>query len=92
MDQQPPQHVHHERYDDKDEKYLYWSQAHSHIMHRPEPLRTILMHLAVRLGRSHHVRIRALVEAMGAALDAINTQDAHGFFVHCGYSAPVQAL
>src|SRR5215207_1302474 len=35
-DQQPPQHVHHERYDDKDEEYLYWSQAHSLIMHRPE--------------------------------------------------------
>jgi hypothetical protein len=38
--------------------------------------------------RSHE----ALAVSMGAALDAINAQDAHGFFVHCGYSAPVQAL
>ena len=35
-DQQSPQHVRHEPYDDEDEEYLYWSQAHSHIMHRPE--------------------------------------------------------
>src|SRR5918994_6216347 len=35
-DQQPPQHVRHEPYDDEDEEYLYWSQAHSLIMHRPE--------------------------------------------------------
>jgi transposase len=34
----------------------------------------------------------ALVEAMGAALDAITAQDAHGFFGHCGYRAPVQPL
>jgi hypothetical protein len=26
-DQQPPQHVHHERYDDKDDEYLFCSQA-----------------------------------------------------------------
>jgi transposase len=38
--------------------------------------------------RSHE----ALVESMGAALDAITAQDAHGFFGHCGYSAPVRAL
>jgi hypothetical protein len=35
-DQQPPEHVRHEPYDDKDEEYLYRSQAHSRIMHRPE--------------------------------------------------------
>jgi transposase len=34
----------------------------------------------------------ALVEAMGAALGAITAQDAHGFFGHCGYRAPVQPL
>jgi len=34
-DQQSPQHVRHEPYDDKDEEYLYGSQAHCHIMHRP---------------------------------------------------------
>jgi transposase len=38
--------------------------------------------------RSHE----ALVESMGAALDAINAQDARGFFVNCSYGAPVQAL
>jgi hypothetical protein len=42
-DQQPPQHVRHEPHDDKDEKYLYWSQAHSHIMHRPGPSRKPLV-------------------------------------------------
>ena len=32
-----------------------------------------------------------LVEAMGAALDAITVGDARGFFGHCGYGAPVQS-
>lgn len=34
----------------------------------------------------------ALVEAMGAALDAITVGDARGFFGHCGYVALVQSL
>jgi transposase len=34
----------------------------------------------------------ALVEAMGAALDAITVGDARGFFGHCGYRTPVQSL
>jgi transposase len=34
----------------------------------------------------------ALVGAMGAALDAISAEDAHGFFSHCGYRTPVQTL
>jgi transposase len=34
----------------------------------------------------------ALVETIGAALDAITARDAHGFFGHCGYRAPVQLL
>ena len=34
----------------------------------------------------------ALVETIGAALDAITAQYAHGFFGHCGYHAPVQPL
>jgi transposase len=34
----------------------------------------------------------ALVETIGAALDAITAQDAHGFFGHCGYRTPVQLL
>ncbi len=35
---------------------------------------------------------RALVEAMGAALDTITARDACSFFRHCGYRAPVQSL
>ena len=34
----------------------------------------------------------ALIEAMGAALDAITAQDARGFFGHCGYRTPAQSL
>jgi transposase len=30
---------------------------------------------------------KALVEAMGKALDAVSAQDARGFFEHCGYRA-----
>ena len=34
----------------------------------------------------------ALVETIGAALDAITAEDAHGFFGHRGYRVPVQPL
>jgi transposase len=34
----------------------------------------------------------ALVETIGAALEAITAQDTHGFFGHCGYGAPIQPL
>jgi transposase len=34
----------------------------------------------------------ALVEVMGAALDAITVGDARGFFGHCGYRTSVQFL
>jgi transposase len=34
----------------------------------------------------------ALIEAMGAGLDAITAQDARGFFGHCGYRTPAQPL
>jgi transposase len=34
----------------------------------------------------------ALVEALGAALDAVSAQDALGFFKHCGYRRSVQPL
>lgn len=34
----------------------------------------------------------ALIEAMGAALDAMTTGDAHGFFGGCGYRTPAQSL
>jgi transposase len=33
---------------------------------------------------------KALVEAMGKALDALTTRDARGFFEHCGYRTPGQ--
>jgi transposase len=32
---------------------------------------------------------RALIEAMGQALDAVGSRDARGFFEHCGYRLPV---
>jgi len=39
-----------------------------------------------RILRKAEVRSReALIEAMGKALDAITSQDARGFFEHCGY-------
>jgi transposase len=34
----------------------------------------------------------ALIEAMGWALSAVSTQDAHGYFGHCGYSSMGQLL
>ncbi len=34
----------------------------------------------------------ALVEAMGSAISAISSQDAWGFFNHCGYDTQVQSL
>ncbi|CAN5636164.1 hypothetical protein BH24ACT22_BH24ACT22_14500 [soil metagenome] len=34
----------------------------------------------------------ALIEALSVALSAVSTQDAHGFFRHCGYRILVQSL
>ena len=34
----------------------------------------------------------ALIEAIGAALDATTASDAHGFFGGCGYRTPAQSL
>ena len=34
----------------------------------------------------------ALIEATGAALDAITARDARGFFKHCSYSVSDQSL
>ena len=34
----------------------------------------------------------ALLEAIGWALSAVTTDDARGFFEHCGYRRPVQSL
>jgi hypothetical protein len=35
---------------------------------------------------------KALVEATGKVLDAVSTQDAKGFFEHCGYRASDQSF
>jgi transposase len=35
---------------------------------------------------------KALLEAIGVALSAVSSQDARGFFEHCGYRAAVQSL
>ena len=34
----------------------------------------------------------ALIEAMGRALGAVDTEDVWGFFAHCGYRIPAQQL
>jgi transposase len=34
----------------------------------------------------------ALIEAIGSALSAVSSRDAHSFFEHCGYRIPVQSL
>jgi len=34
----------------------------------------------------------ALIEAMGRALGAVDTEDVRGFFAHCGYRIPAQQL
>jgi hypothetical protein len=44
-----------------------------------------------RLIRGVEARIReVLIEAIGKALGAVTTEDAQGFFAHCGYRAPAQ--
>ena len=46
-----------------------------------------------RILRKAEARSReALIEAMGKALDAITSQDARGFFEHCGYRVLSQSL
>ena len=45
------------------------------------------------LVRKAEARTReALIEAIGSALSAITTEDARGFFEHCGYRMLVQSL
>lgn len=45
------------------------------------------------LMRKAEARTReALIEAMGLALEAVSTQDARGFFDHCGYRSVGQLL
>jgi len=46
-----------------------------------------------RLVRKAEARTKeALVEAIGSALSAVSSGDAHRFFEHCGYRMPVQSL
>jgi transposase len=46
-----------------------------------------------RLVRKAEARTReALIEAIGSALSAITSEDARGFFEHCGYRMLVQSL
>jgi transposase len=46
-----------------------------------------------RLVRKAEARTReALVKVIGSALSAVTTEDARGFFEHCGYQMPVQSL
>jgi len=46
-----------------------------------------------RLVRKAQARTReALIEAIGSALSAVSSRDAHRFFEHCGYRMPVQSL
>ena len=35
---------------------------------------------------------KALIEAMGRALDAVTARDARGLFGHCGYRSTAQSL
>jgi transposase len=46
-----------------------------------------------RLVRKAEARTKeALIEAIGSALSAVSSRDAHRFFEHCGYRMPVQSL
>jgi transposase len=46
-----------------------------------------------RLVRKAEARTKeALIEAIGSALSAVSSRDAHRFFDHCGYRIPVQSL
>jgi transposase len=46
-----------------------------------------------RLVRKAEARTQeALIEAIGSALSAVSSKDAHSFFEHCGYRMPVQSL
>jgi transposase len=46
-----------------------------------------------RIVRKAETRTReALIEAIGSAPSAVNSEDARSFFEHCGYRMPVQSL
>jgi transposase len=56
------------------------------------PIEEAFAKLKSLLRRSGARSREALVEAMGAALNAITITDTRGFFGHCGYRAPTQSL
>jgi transposase len=56
------------------------------------PIEEAFAKLKSLLSKSGARSCEALVEAMGAAFDAITLRDARGFFGHCGYRAPAQSL
>jgi transposase len=56
------------------------------------PIEEAFAKLKSLLRRSGARSREALVEAMGAALNAITITDTRGFFGHCGYRAPAQSL
>jgi transposase len=56
------------------------------------PIEEAFAKLKSLLRRSGARSREALVEATGAALNAITITDTRGFFGHCGYCAPAQSL
>ncbi len=56
------------------------------------PIEGAFAKLKGRLRASAARSRETLVEAMGAALDAVSASDAHGFFGGCGYRTPAQPL
>jgi len=56
------------------------------------PIEQAFSKLKASLRRAEARTREALIEAMGAALSTISTQDASGFFGHCGYRSAAQLL
>jgi transposase len=56
------------------------------------PIEQAFAKLKASLRRAQARTFRALIEAMGWALEEISGRDAWGFFRHCGYHAPAQLL
>ena len=57
-----------------------------------DPIEQAFSKLKASLRRAEARTREALIEAMGAALSTISTQDASGFFGHCGYRSAAQLL
>jgi transposase len=56
------------------------------------PIEQAFSKLKASLRRAEARTREALIEAMGVALSTISTQDASGFFGHCGYRSAAQLL